>query len=131
MRPFLIFVTALGIYALLTLPALMAPIIYVISLCYAFMYGWIALIVFAAGFYIVVKTISDPVAVMTSLSLLVVASVAIAFHVLGECNKDLNAWHSGGFLLFPLMAVVAGIISLFMAKDKILSIHTSNESQTN
>lgn len=129
MRPLIIFATALGLYAVFTLPAFIFPVMYLVSMCYALVYGWIALIVFAAGFYIIVKKVTRPATIMVLLSLLVVVSVAIAFHVLGEYNKELDAWHSGGFLIFPLTAVIAGITSVFIAKKEILSINIKGSSK--
>jgi hypothetical protein len=44
--PFIIYIKAVGIYALITIPALGMPVMYLISMMYVFLYGWFAWAVF-------------------------------------------------------------------------------------
>jgi hypothetical protein len=118
--PFAIYCRALGLYALLTLPALYFPGMYIISLMYVLMYGW-----FAWSFFTLLYVAVDifPLHIVLKLSALfiaVVISVAFAYHMLGVLGVEENVWHSG-FIIFPFAAVIAGWISVCISSEKIRS----------
>ncbi|HEX7902542.1 MAG TPA: hypothetical protein VF487_01595 [Chitinophagaceae bacterium] len=115
---FLIYIRAVGLYMVVTLPVLIAPIMYFVSVIYVFIFGW-----FAWGLFSVIYLLCTQIKTYETKMLLlipgVVISVAFAFHMLGVFNRDLDVWNSGGFMLFPITGVIAGWISLFMARKKI------------
>ncbi len=117
--PFFTFLQAVGIYALITLPALIAPIMYALSLFYVFVYGWFAWALFT-GVYLLARRIRNHEPRMAILMASVVPSVAFAFHMLGHFNPDLDAWNSGGFLVFPACGCLAGWISVHLQSKVIL-----------
>lgn len=124
MQPLIIFIRAIGIYALLTIPVLFAPVIYIISMYYVIVFGWIAFALFLPAYYLILHFIKPVGVAMPILSLVIIISVALAFHVLGLCYPHLEAWNSEGFLLFPAAGALAGIISLFISKNKIIATQT-------
>jgi len=120
-NPFLIYIKAVGIYALLTLPALFEPLMYVISLIYVFFYGWFAWFVFTIIYVITVFFNPGYKTKMFVLFIGVVAAVAFAFQMLQVLKVEENIWHSGGFLLFPFTAVLSGWISLCTYRNRVMA----------
>jgi len=116
---FLIYIKAVGIYALLTLPALFMPFIYVISIIYVLFYGWIAWVVFTTIYIITVFCNPSYKNKMIILVMGVVVAVLFAFQMLEVLKAETNIWQSGGFLLLPLAAIIAGWISLGISGQKI------------
>ena len=112
--PFIIYIRAIGIYLLITLPVLIAPFMYFLSAIYAFFYGWFAWLVFSL-LYQLIRRIKSYESKMGCMVLAVIPSVAFAFQVLDYLNPELDAWNSGGYLLFPVVAVIAGWVSVFIA----------------
>ena len=110
--PFIIYIKAVGIYALLTIPALGMPVIYVISMIYVLFYGWFAWAAFTTIYLVTVFCNPGYKSKMVILSMGVVVAVAIAFQMLEVLGVEKNIWNSGSFLLFPLAAVISGWISL-------------------
>jgi hypothetical protein len=121
--PFIIYIRAVGIYALLTLPALFLPIMYIISIMYVLFYGWFAWAVFTM-FYLVTTFCNPSYYVkMGILTIAVVVAVLFAFQMLEVLNVEENIWYSGSFLLFPVTAIFSGWISLNISKEKIKNIN--------
>ena len=116
--PFIIYIRAVGLYMILTFPVLMIPEIYVISVFYVLIYGWFAWAVFTMIF-LLCRSTRNYERKMGLLILAVIPSVAVAFHVLGLFNPDLDVWHSGVFMLFPVAGVLAGWISVFQSRKSI------------
>jgi|SRR6185295_13459686 len=119
MTPFLIYVRAVGIYCLLTLPAIVLPVMYLVSITYVLIYGWFAWAVFTIIYFI---TVFCNLNFRTKMSILfagVVTAVALSFQMLEVLKAEYNVWHSGAFLLFPLAAVVSGCISVYVSREKI------------
>lgn len=118
--PFVIYCRALGWYALLTLPAISIPAMYMISLMYVLMYGWFAWFVFTLLYIVIDNLPLDYLLKLSALFAAVVISVAFAFQMLGVFEWGENVWNSG-FLIFPFAAVVAGCISVYMSRVKVRS----------
>jgi hypothetical protein len=57
MTPFIIYARAVGIYCLLTLPAITLPIMYLVSVTYVLIYGWFAWALFTIIYFITVFAI--------------------------------------------------------------------------
>ena len=137
--PFIIYIKAVGIYALITIPALGMPVMYVISMIYVLFYGWFAWAVFTIIYLAAIFCNPGFKSKMVILSIGVVVAVAIAFQMLEVLAVEKNIWNSGPFLLFPLAAVISGWVSLSAStkrvridnRDLLLTIpegHTNNEN---
>jgi hypothetical protein len=122
--PFVIYLRAIGLYALVTFPALMIPVIYFISLFYVLIYGWFAWALFTIIYLLVVQRSVSFRVQLPVLFAGVVVSVLFAFQMLEVFNVEDRIWHSGPFLLFPAGAVLAGWISLFQSRTKIRDMFT-------
>jgi hypothetical protein len=116
--PFLIYCRAVGLYALLTLPALVVPVMYLISLIFVLMYGWFAWFVFTLQYVVIDKFPLDFVLKLSALFMAVVISVAFAYHMLGVLGVEEDVWNSE-FIVFPFAAVVAGWISVCVSRETI------------
>ena len=117
--PFIIYIKAVGIYALITIPALCMPIMYIISMMYVLFYGWFAWAVFTIIYLVTVFCNPGFLLKMIILSIGVVVAVAIAFQMLEVLKVENNIWNSGPFLLFPLAAVISGWVSLSASTGRI------------
>ena len=115
---FTIYIWSIGIYSLLTLPAMVLPIMYMMSIFYVLIYGWFAWAVFTIIYLTGDRTIANYISRMILLFIAVPVSVAFSFQMLEVFKVEENVWNSGSFLLFPLAATVSGWISLFTAKKK-------------
>jgi hypothetical protein len=120
--PFIIYLRAIGLYALFSLPAIMLPVMYVISLFYVLIYGWFAWALFTIIYLLVVRRSVSFDIQFPLLYIGVVVAVLFAFQMLQVLGVEENIWHSGPFLLFPAGAVMAGWISLFQSKEKIRNL---------
>ena len=119
MTPFIIYARAIGIYCLLTIPALDLPIMYLISMTYVLIYGWFAWAIFTIIYFITVFCNPNFIAKMSILVLAVVAAVTLSFEMIEALKTENDVWQSGTFLLFPLAAVISGWISLYVSREKI------------
>jgi hypothetical protein len=117
--PFIIYIRAVAIYALLTIPAMFLPIMYIISMMYVLLYGWFAWAVFTF-IYLVTVFCNPPYFIkMGVLTAGVVVAVLFAFQMLEVLGVEDNMWHSGSFLLFPLAAVFSGWVSLHVSRERL------------
>ena len=116
--PFIIYLRAIGLYAVVTLPALAVPVIYIMSFMYVIIYGWFAWALFSLIYLLLKKIELNSTAKVFLLLCGVIISVAFAFQMLEVLNIQRNIWDSGLFLLFPAGAVVAGWISVFISERK-------------
>ena len=117
--PFIIYIRAVGIYALITIPALAMPVMYFISMMYVLFYGWFAWAVFTTIYLVTVFCNPGLKSKMVILSMGVVVAVAFAFQMLEVLAVQKNIWNSGPFLLFPLAAVISGWISLSASTERV------------
>ncbi len=116
--PFCIYIRAVGIYALLTIPALALPLMYIISIFYVFIFGWFAWAMFTILCLIIVRICTVWHNRMFLLCIAVPVSVAFSFQMIQVFNAETNVWQSGVYLLFPLAATISGWISLFMSEKR-------------
>lgn len=121
--PFIIYARAVGIYALLTIPALVLPIMYIISIMYVLFYGWFAWAVFTLIYLVTVFCNPTYPIKMGILTIAVVVAVLFAFQMLEILKVQENIWHSGGFLLFPLAAVISGWLSLNISRERVKTVN--------
>jgi hypothetical protein len=125
---FILFARAIGIYLLMTIPALAAlPVLYEMSAVYAVSFGWIAGVLFLLLFYLVQKIKSGILAKKIFLYASVAISVAVAFQMMEITGAQHRIWQSGVFLLFPATAVIAGWISTAISWRKINSLLAVND----
>jgi hypothetical protein len=125
-----IFFRAIGVYLLLTLPALLEPIFYIYSALFMLMYCWFAGIIFCVVFYILQATqvkynIANIVLIIT-----IPISVAIALQLMEVFGTWDNVWQAGTLLLFPFAAAVAGWISKYQSRQDIKVIFSSPTIET-
>ncbi len=116
---FVIYIWAVGLYALLTLPAIILPVMYFISTVYALIYGWFAWGLFSMIYLFTDKLRLNYASKMFILVIGVVLSVAFAYQMLEILDVEENVWHSGWFMWFPVIGIIAGWISLFIARKKV------------
>ncbi|MEO7530133.1 MAG: hypothetical protein ABIS69_01940 [Sediminibacterium sp.] len=125
-----IFIHSLIVYIVFTLPALYMPVIFVVSLLIAFLYGLIAVIIFWLCFDSLWR-IND-INIRKGYQFLLVSvmlSVLFAFQIFGwTCHWILpgvfspaeSVWESGPFLTLPFLAVIAGWIGVYYSRKRIL-----------
>src|ERR1700733_427003 len=117
---FILFVRAIGIYLLMTLPLLAAqPLMYEMSAGYAISFGWIAGLLFLLLFYFLQKARIGIVVKKIFLYASVAIAVLVAFQAMEITGAQYRVWHSGIFLAFPAIAVMAGWISTAISKQRI------------
>ena len=117
---FRLFLRAIGIYLLITLPALIVlPEVYALSAVYALCFGWIAGLIFLFFFYLVQRIKIKTTAKSMLLYVAVAAGVGVAFQLMEVTGVQQRIWQSGICLLFPAIAVIAGWISLAVSKPAI------------
>jgi Na+/alanine symporter len=118
MTPFIIFCRAVGIYALLTVPALTFPEMYVISLVLALTFGWFAWLAFTALYFVIGNLVFGFVARLAAIFAAIVIAVAFAYSLLGAIVIKEDIWH-GACIIFPFAAVIAGWISACISRESI------------
>lgn len=118
--PFGIYCRAIGLYAILTLPAAVIPEMYLISLFYVLVYGWFAWFLFTLLYVVADNLLFDFVPKFLVLFTAVIVAVAFAYQMIGMLLMHENVWHSG-FIVFPFAAVIAGWISVCISREKIRS----------
>ena len=116
--PLKIYLRAVGIYLLLTLPLLMNPGIYFISMLFVLMFGWYACLMFMIIFFSI-RRVKSYLYKMAALFIAVIPCVASAYHILLWFHLGFDARDYRSFLLFPATAVIAGWISLVISSKAI------------
>lgn len=116
---FTIYIRAVGLYALITLPAMFVPLIYLLSLLFVLIFGWFAWALFTVIYLFVTRSKLPYHLKMALLQAAVVPSVAFAYQMTGILTNDVHIWDSGGYLLFPVVAVIAGWISIPFSRTAI------------
>ncbi len=124
-----IFFRAMGIYLLLTLPALLEPIIYIYSIIFMLMYCWFAGIIFCVIFYLLQLGKKNYDTAIMTLAITIPVSVVIALQLMEVFGTWDKVWHAGLFLLFPAAAVVAGWISLYKSTQNIQDIFSPTNTE--
>lgn len=115
---FIIYVRSMVLYAIFTLPALIFPPVYGISLVLMFIYGWVAFVPFMFFFLLLQKLKLDGAIKLLLLFIAIPGCVWVAYILLcyvtnfGTANESV-------FLLFPAAGVIAGWISLFISEKRI------------
>ncbi len=124
---FLVFIRAIGIYLLITIPALAAqPVIYELSAGYVLSFGWIAAILFLFLFFIIQKIKIDILVKNLLLYTSIAIAVIIAFQMMEVTGAQHRIWQSGAFLLFPAVAIISGWISAAISRGKINHLFAFN-----
>lgn len=116
----LIYLRAVFIYAIITLPAMFMPIIYLVSIMYVLFYGWFACALFTIIYLIVTRLRLSYETKMFLLGTGVIPSVLFAFQMLEVLKVEDDIWQSGGYLIFPVLAVITGWISLGFSRKKVM-----------
>jgi len=115
--PFTIYAQAYGIYLLLTIPALaIRPVyaVYAISAAYAFVAGFVAMIVFALVFllHLIKPHYKTAIAILFAGVLL---AVGIGFKLLLlNVFPYRSFWEMDGDTLFPIAGILAGCIAAYI-----------------
>ena len=125
---FFVFLRALGIYLLITLPALGMPIMYMLSAGYALSFGWIAGALFLLLFYSIQKLATGIITKNVLLYTAVAIAVLVAFQMMEVLGVEDHIWQSGVFLLFPAAAVISGWISLAVYRHAINNLSRPSET---
>jgi len=119
---FVVFIRAIGIYLLITLPVLGIPIVYLTSAVYAASFGWIAGAVFMLVMYVLQGLKATIPVKMILLYTSVAAAVAAAYEMMEVLGAEQDIWQTSGVLIFPAAAVAAGWISLAVSKKTIQTL---------
>lgn len=117
--PLIVFARAIALYLLFTLPALVLPFMYVYSAFLATAFGSAAGVLFVACYMIVADYNISYQAKMTILAAIVPIGVAASYMLIGWFDAVDDLWGVSLFLVFPVVAVIAGWASLFMSRKKI------------
>lgn len=117
--PFNIFLKSYVAYTVLTLPAFILPIMYLISAAYAFVFGLVAFVIFAISWFFLDNSHLHYTVRLTGLVIAIPASVAVAFQMIEFTGAWYDVWYSGIFLLFPIAAVIAGWVGIFLCRNQI------------
>lgn len=124
---FILFIRAVGIYLLMTLPALGVPMVYIISALYAISFGWIAGIIFLLFTYLLQKIKAGIITKKFFLYAAVPIAVLVAFQTMELTGVERHIWNSGAYLLFPAMAIIAGWISTILSWQKVYSLFIADD----
>lgn len=114
-----IFIRAVCIYLLFTLPALAVFPMYLMSAFFACTYGWAAWLVFLLLYLLLKKAQLSIRRTFFVLALAVMIGVLLAFQLIEVFKGWEDIWHSGTLLSFPVIAVLSGWISLYASKEDI------------
>lgn len=123
---FIIYLRAFGWYAFLTIPALIFPPLYIISLAMAALFGLFALGLFSLVYVFAKKHISDAKRFWAVLVIAVPCCVLFAFQMIELFGAWENIWESGALLIFPLFAMASGWISVAISENKSRETNTLN-----
>ena len=124
-----IYFRALIIYLVFSLPAMLIPIVYIISAFYAFLFGWFALAVFAIMYLFLMRMHYAWRAIV--LLITITMAIGFAFHMIGVLGAYNDVWNSGALLLFPCVALIAAWTSFFLSWKQVFNARSPNDSKTN
>jgi hypothetical protein len=117
---FFTFIRSVLLYLLFTLPIAGKPKIYFLSVVAAFVLGVVAWLVFMT-FSFIIRVFKVPVTA-TYLLLYVAAFIAVlaAYSaLLAYAVKGMHFWNIEWFTLYPLAAIIAGWISIYVNRRKL------------
>jgi hypothetical protein len=121
------FLFGIAIYAVITIPTIIIPIMYGISIFYAATFGWAAFLVFAACLYLLKKLNSFSNFIKCSIIYISVGiGVCVGLQLIETFKCQKNVWEINAFSLFPLAAIVAGCISVYINR-KAIYIYINNK----
>lgn len=121
------FLYGIVIYAIITIPAMIMWIVYFISILYVVTFGWAAFLVFAACVYLLKQLTAFPAFIKWSIIYIsVVIGVCVGLQLIETCKQQENVWEINTFSLFPLAAIVAGCISVYINR-KAISTYINND----
>jgi hypothetical protein len=107
-----------GFYAILTLPMLVRPETYLISMMYVLVYGWFACAIFSLIYFLLNKVPVDFVVKLLLLFFSVIVAVGFAYYMIGVLSQG-NEVRQPEFFIFPFAAVITGWISVCLSREKI------------
>lgn len=118
--PFIIYAQAYGIYLLLTIPAIVLPPMYFMSAMYAFSYGFAAMAIFVLLFLILHLVKPGYKTVIAILIAGVVLVVSAGYKLLLVYDMpETSFWNVNGYTLFPIAALLAGCIAVYINVPRI------------
>jgi len=121
------FLFGIAIYAVITIPTIIIPIMYGISIFYAATFGWAAFLVFAACLYLLKQLNSFSNFIKWSIIYMSVAiGVSVGLQLIETFKCQKNVWEINAFSLFPLAAIVAGCISVYLNRKGIYTYINNN-----
>lgn len=124
------FFKSIFIYALLTCPSMLIPIIYALSIFYAATFGWIAWLFFYIILSVCSTVVIAPVIKWIALVFAIIGGVLCGYIIIGYQFYDIKVWEDDSFILFPLIAIVSGFIGTLFNRKKIISyINTINHEE--
>ncbi len=118
---FVVFIRAISIYLLITLPLLGVPEVYLLSAVYAASFGWIAGGVFMLAMLALQHIKAGSTLKIPLLYTSVLAAVTVAYQMMAVLHVEANIWRSD-VLVFPAIAVAAGWISVALSKKTIKTL---------
>lgn len=126
--PFLTFTKSLVAYSLITLPVLVIPPMYIQSLLYAIVFGFVAWFFYHLLFRLVQsqQIIDEHKWLLLIVSIPICVSIAYTFIEVFEMES--NVW-SSEFIFFPIIAVLSGWIGLYKTREQISEIFESTTHQ--
>ncbi len=120
------FLFGIAIYAVITIPTIIIPIMYGISIFYAAIFGWAAFLVFATCLYLLKQLSAFPAFIKWSIIYISAAiGVCVGLQLIETFKCQKNVWKINAFSLFPLAAIVAGCISIYINR-KAISTYINN-----
>lgn len=124
------FLYGIVIYAIITIPAMIMSIVYFISILYAVTFGWAAFLVFATCLYVLKQlTACSALIKWIILYISVAMGVCLGLQLIETFKCQKNVWEINGFSLFPLAAIVAGCISVYINR-KAISTYINNDVES-
>lgn len=125
---FLTFTKSLVAYSLITLPVLVIPPMYIQSLLYAIVFGFVAWFFYHLLFRLVQsqQIIDEHKWLLLIVSIPICVSIAYTFIEVFEMES--NVW-SSEFIFFPIIAVLSGWIGLYKTREQISEIFESTTHQ--
>lgn len=117
--PFFVFLRAIGLYLLFTLPAIAIPVVYSYSAVLAIAFGSGGGLLFIC-FYLIISRIN--ISYHLKLFFLfagILIGVLAAYMLIGLFNTVGEIWGFNLFLVFPGIALIAGWASLFISRKDI------------
>lgn len=125
---FLTFTKSLVAYSLITLLVLVIPPMYIQSLLYAIVFGFVAWFFYHLLFRLVQsqQIIDEHKWLLLIVSIPICVSIAYTFIEVFEMES--NVW-SSEFIFFPIIAVLSGWIGLYKTREQISEIFESTTHQ--